>query len=104
MLADRETVKLNRTDFGILGYLQDGRNIAPNMAAALDKDRNYINAQLTYLLDYGLVRKIKEPGVKRAGLYELTDRGRVAFEHRAEYDKSDPDAFDKLIEREVADE
>ena len=104
MLTERETVRLNRTDFGILQYLQDGRNIAPNMAAALDKNRNYINSQLTYLLDYGLVRRIQEPGVERAGLYEITDRGKIAVEHRGEYDRDDPSAFDKLIERELADE
>ena len=99
MLTDRETVRLNRTDFAILRYLEDGRNIAPNMAAELDKSRNYINSQLTYLLDYGLVRRIEEQGVDRAGLYELTDRGRAAIEHRGEYDSDDPTAFDDLLDR-----
>ena len=100
MLTDRESVRLNRTDFAILDYLQDGRNIAPNIAAYLDKNRNYINYQLTYLLDYGLVRRIEEPEVERSGLYELTERGRVAYELRGEYDSNDPRAFDDLVRRE----
>ena len=104
MLTNAERVRLNRTDFAILGYLLDGRNIAPNMAVALDKDRNYINSELTHLHGSGLVRRIREPGVERAGLYEITERGRIAFENRAEYDRGNPMEFERLIERELDDE
>ena len=101
MLADTAPVRLNPTDFEILGYLRDGRNIAPNMATALDRDRKYINSRMGYLLDYGLVRRVEEPGVERAGLYEITERGRAAADLRGEYDKDNPSAFDELIRREL---
>ena len=104
MLVADEGVRLNTTDFEVLDYLQDGRNVAPNVAAALDKDRNYVNNRLAHLHGSGLVRRIAEPGVERAGLYEITDRGRAAFENRGDYDRDEPMAFDELIERELADE
>ncbi|WP_324757140.1 phage repressor protein [Haloarcula montana] len=88
-------VKLTETDFLILGVLTDGRNIPANIALDIDRARNYINQRMPYLLDYGLVEKIGP--YEDSGLYELTDRGRVAYEHREHYHKDDVD-FDELLD------
>jgi len=40
---------------------------------------------------------------ENSGLYRITEKGRVAAKYRDEYDPRDTDAFDELIEREVAD-
>jgi hypothetical protein len=88
-------VKLRQpTDFLILEALHTyGRNVAPNLAAITDKSRKNINNRLPVLDDYGLVRKIGP--AERSGLYELTDKGRVALRLRDEYDHSID--FDGLV-------
>jgi hypothetical protein len=88
-------VKLRQpTDFLILEALHTyGRNVAPNLAAITDKSRKNINNRLPVLDDYGLVRKIGP--AERSGLYELTDKGRVALRLRDEYDHSVD--FDGLV-------
>lgn len=90
------------TDFQILDVLEErGRNVAPNIAAHLDKDKNYINTRLPQLNDYRLIRKIGPS--ERSGLYEITDKGKLVLEHRAEYEKGDRE-FDEMIERLLAKE
>jgi hypothetical protein len=94
-----EKVKLTETDFLILSKLRDGRNIPANIALDIDRARNYIKQRMPYLLDYGLVEKIGP--YEDSGLYELTERGRLAYEHRDKYhdDSVDFDAFlDELLD------
>jgi len=77
------------TDFDILEVLDDGRNVPGNIAAELDKSRGYIRSQLPRLRDYGLVRKIGP--LEESGLYELTEMGRLAYQHREKYDDDSVD-------------
>jgi len=85
------------TDFDILEALNEhGRNVAANLALHLDRDRAYLNTRLPYLLDYGLVNKIGP--AKSSGLYELTDRGRAAINHREVYDNLGPEEFYSVID------
>jgi len=84
------------TDFEILQILSNGRrNNAINIAAHLDKNRSYINTRLPVLTDYGLLNRVG-PAVN-SGLYEITEKGRIAARHRAEYEDDDVD-FEALIE------
>ena len=84
------------TDFDILEALSDGkRNTAANIAIEIDRDRAYINTRLPILADYGLIERIG-PSPK-SGLYEITDKGRAAVEHRQAYDNDDVD-FESIIE------
>lgn len=86
------------TDFLILEALHTyGRNVAPNLAAITDKSRKNINNRLPVLNDYSLVRKIGP--AERSGLYELTDKGRVALRLRDEYDHSVD--FDGLVTKRL---
>jgi len=98
-MTGSDTVKLRQpTDFLILEALHAyGRNVAPNLAQITGKSRKNVNNRLPVLDDYGLVRKIGP--AERSGLYEVTDRGRVALRCRDEYDTS-PD-FEALIERRL---
>ncbi len=82
------------TDFDILEILTEGRNVPANIAARLEKSQGYISGQLPKLADHDLVRRIGP--AERAGLYELTDRGRAALELRAQY--ADADDFAALID------
>lgn len=92
-------MKLQRpTDFDVLRVLDErGRNVASNIAIHADKDRNYVNTRLPVLEDYGLVEKIGP--AERSGLYEITERGRVALEYREEY--GEVEDFEALIEEEL---
>jgi len=92
-------VKLRQpTDFLILEALHTyGRNVAPNLAEITDKSRKNINNRLPVLDDYGLVRRIGP--AERSGLYELTDKGRIALRLRDEYDHSID--FDGLVEQRL---
>ena len=84
------------TDFDILEALSDGkRNTAANIAIEIDRDRAYINTRLPILADYGLIERIG-PSPK-SGLYEITDKGRAALEHRDAYDDENVD-FESIIE------
>lgn len=87
------------TDFDILAYLDsDGRNNAVNLAAALDRNRAYMNTRLRTLREYGCVRRVGP--ADNSGLYEITETGRAALKHRAA--RRDPSAdFDELVRAEV---
>lgn len=85
------------TDFEILNELADGnRNVAANLALELDKDRAYINTRLPKLDDYRLIKRIG-PSPK-AGLYEITQKGKSVVEHQDAYNNSETD-FESLIEK-----
>lgn len=87
------------TDFLILEGLHSyGRNVAPNLAHITGKSRKNVNNRLPVLADYGLVQKIGP--AQRSGLYEITDRGRVALRLRDEYHATDD--FDALVDRHLA--
>lgn len=87
------------TDFEILEVLdEEGRNNAINIAHILEKNRQYLNTRLPQLADYGLVQRIGP--AQNSGLYEITDRGRVALAHRETY-SSDTEAFEAVLEREA---
>lgn len=83
------------TDFLILESLEEtGRNVATNLSHHTGKTRKNINTRLPVLADYGLVQKIGP--ADRAGLYEITPRGKAALIYRDQYDETDD--FDALIE------
>jgi len=94
----RERVKLTDTDFLILGKLREGRNLAANIALEIDRARNYVNQRMPYLLDYGLVDRVGP--MENSGLYELTEKGRLAYQHRGQYFDEDVD-FEELIDAEL---
>lgn len=95
-----EPMRLNLpTDQMILEELQEGRNLAANIAAEIDRNRNYINQRMGHLLDYDLVRKIGP--IEGTGLYEITTRGCVTLKLIDQYDEVDD--FDALVDGELAD-
>lgn len=61
------------TDKLILEQLLEGRNLAANIAAEIDRSRNYINQRMAHLNDYDLVEKVGP--VEGTGLYQITPRG-----------------------------
>lgn len=72
------------TDFEILAFLAErGRNNAVNIAHGLDRDRSYINTRLRHLAREDLVERVGP--APNSGLYETTDRGDVAVDHREAY-------------------
>lgn len=86
------------TDFLVLEALHSyGRNVAPNVAEITGKSRKNVNNRLPVLDDYGLVRKIGPAA--RSGLYEITERGRVALQLRDQYDAAED--FDALVDRRL---
>ncbi|RLM56528.1 MarR family transcriptional regulator [Halobellus sp. Atlit-31R] len=89
------------TDFEVLAYLaREGRNNAVNLAAALDRDRGYMNTRLGTLAEYGCVERVGPAA--NSGLYEVTERGRAALTHREA--RHDPDVdFEALVEAAVRD-
>lgn len=87
------------TDFDILEILTEGRNVPANIAARLDKSQGYISSQLPKLASHDLVERIGP--AERAGLYELTDRGKAALALRDQY--GDVDDFAALIDEHLAD-
>jgi predicted transcriptional regulator len=93
-------VKLTETDFLILDKLQEGRNMAGNIALEIDRARKYVNQRMPYLLDYGLVEKIGP--MEDSGLYELTPKGQVAVEHREKYHDDSVD-FDGFLDERLGD-
>nr|WP_284033265.1 ArsR family transcriptional regulator [Halobaculum sp. DT31] len=83
------------TDFDILeAFSEHGRNVAPNIAEHLERDKGYINTRLPQLTDYGLLARIGPS--ENSGLYEITNRGRAALELRDEYE--DADDFEAVID------
>jgi hypothetical protein len=96
-------MKLRRpTDFLILEALTEhGRNVATNLAHHTGKSRKNVNTRMPVLADYELVRKIGP--AEHSGLYEVTDTGRVALQHRDSYD--DVEDFAELVRsRELTDD
>lgn len=95
-------VKLRQpTDFLVLEALHSfGRNVAPNLAEITGKSRKNVNNRLPVMADYGLVRRVGP--AETSGLYELTDRGRVAMQLREQYD--DAEDFEALVERRLESE
>jgi len=81
------------TDRMVLEELQEGRNLGANIADNIDRHQKTATKRLNQLEDYGLVNNIGR------GVYELTERGRVAVDHIDEYSR-DSD-FEELIEREL---
>lgn len=92
-----DRVKLTETDFRILDKLREGRNLAVNIAEEIDRSRKYVNGRMPYLLDYDLVEKVGP--AEDTGLYELTERGRLAVENREKYHDDSVDFEDFLDER-----
>lgn len=89
------------TDFEILQALSDGRrNNAVNLAHDLDKNRSYINTRLPILTDYGLLERVGP--APNSGLYEITEKGKVALELRDVYE-SDTDAFEEELAERLED-
>lgn len=87
------------TDFEILQALSDGkRNNAVNLAHDLDRNRSYINTRLPVLADYGLIERVGP--APNSGLYEITEKGKVAAEQRAAYEDDEVD-FDAVVDREL---
>lgn len=87
------------TDFEILGALSDGkRNNAVNLSYILDKNRAYINTRLPVLADYDLVERVGP--APNSGLYEITEKGQAALEHREAYEDDDAD-FEAHVEAEL---
>ena len=88
------------TDFDILDALSDGkRNTAVNLSYELDKNRSYINTRLPILADYELVTRVGP--APNSGLYEITEKGRVALSYRDKYREEGVD-FDELVESELS--
>jgi DNA-binding MarR family transcriptional regulator len=83
------------TDFDILRFLEErGRHNAVNLSVGLDLDRSYVNARLRLLADQGLVYRVGP--AEHSGLYEITDRGEAALDHRERYGDADVD-FEALV-------
>jgi len=90
------------TDFEILAVLSDGkRNNAVNVAHELDRNRAYINTRLPVLKDYGLVESVGP--APTSGLYEITEKGRVAAENRSVYEDEERD-FEAFLDESHAPE
>lgn len=86
------------TDFEILDAMADSkRQTATNIGAILGKDSRYMNNRLAELAGHGLVEKVGPSD--RSGMYIITERGRVALEHRDEYDHDTAREFGELVDR-----
>ncbi|EJN61567.1 helix-turn-helix domain-containing protein [Halogranum rubrum] len=85
------------TDFEILEVMSEGkRQTAPNVAAHLDRKRQYMNDRLSALAGMGLVERVGPS--KRSGMYVITTKGRVALNLRDQYSHADTDRFAELVE------
>lgn len=70
------------TDFLILDSLADcERNGAVNLAQELDIDRNYVNTQLSILVDHELIERVGP--AQNSGIYQITPLGVAAIRHRS---------------------
>lgn len=87
------------TDRMILEGLTDGRNVAVNIAAEIDRHRNYVNQRLPELEDHGLVEKIGP--AENTGLYELTAKGWVTLTLIDDYEPGDE--FERRVEARAED-
>lgn len=99
MVREGVTVKLRPTDFMILDRLREGRNVGANLAIELDRNRGYVNNQLSKLASLGLVRRVGPS--ENGGLYELTERGDLAVAYQDVY-RDDAAAFEELLDEELA--
>ncbi|TKR28066.1 ArsR family transcriptional regulator [Natronomonas salsuginis] len=87
------------TDFDVLEALSDGkRNTAANIAIEIDRDRAYINTRLPILADQGLLERIGP--APNSGLYEITEKGKLANRHREAYHDEQTD-FEALLESKL---
>jgi len=87
------------TDFDILRALSDGhRNNAINIAAELDEIGRTSTRGCRCWPTYGLVERVGP--APNSGLYEITERGRIAGANQAAYEDDDQD-FEALIDREA---
>ncbi|WP_089881601.1 phage repressor protein [Halogeometricum limi] len=82
----------------ILDRLREGRNVGANLAIELDRNRGYINNQLSKLATLELVRRVGPS--ENGGLYELTDRGDAAVTYREMYKDESVD-FAALLNSEL---
>ncbi|MDJ1433552.1 hypothetical protein [Halostagnicola sp. A-GB9-2] len=79
----------------VLEKLTEGRNLAANIAADVDRSRNYINQRMPQMHDYGLVRKVGP--VEGTGLYEITPKGIATL--RLIDDYSEGEVFEDHVEQ-----
>lgn len=81
------------TDKLLLQELQKGRNLGANLAEDIDRHQKTVTKRLRQLEDYGAVRNIGH------GVYELTEKGQVIYDHVDQYGKVED--FDALVEQEL---
>ena len=82
----------------ILDRLREGRNVGANLALELDRNRGYVNNQLSKLASLELVRRVGPS--ENGGLYELTDRGELAVTYRQMYNDDAVD-FESFLDEEM---
>lgn len=82
----------------ILDRLREGRNVGANLALELDRNRGYVNNQLSKLASLELVRRVGPS--ENGGLYELTERGGLAVTYREMYDDDSVD-FASLLDEQL---
>lgn len=71
---------VNPTDYEILEALNEtGRNTATNLSILLDRDRSYINTELSKLGATELITQIGP--AENSGLYEITVEGEQVVKH-----------------------
>ena len=86
-------------DFRLLEALHSyGRNVAPNLAHIADLDESMAERRLAALADHELVTRIGP--IAESGLFEITDRGRIALRLRDEYNEGVD--FGALVDRHLA--
>lgn len=84
------------TDFEILEQMSDGkRQTAANLAALLDKDRNYMNTRLPELESRGLLHRVGPS--ERSGMYVITEKGVRAAANRDRYEHDSHREFEELL-------
>lgn len=90
-------MKLRPVDFSLLAELKGGRNVASNLHRVIGASHQYVNERLAQLENYGLVDRVGPN--PRSGLYEITEMGRLAEEHREKYKDESVDFDEFLAER-----
>lgn len=93
--SDRK-MRLSDVDWVILEHLRDGkRDVAPNIANGTEYKRSYINTRTPKLRDYQLIERV---GVENSGLYVITEKGKLAVDHREKYDEIEADDDRPIME------
>ncbi|MUV57280.1 phage repressor protein [Halogeometricum sp. CBA1124] len=82
----------------ILDRLREGRNVGANLALELDRNRGYVNNQLSKLASLELVRRVGPS--ENGGLYELTEKGDLAVTYQNLY-KDDSVDFESLLNEKL---